>query len=233
LYPCIQKRGHFMGWKALFKPSAVFKHSFMLFLLVMVAIFVPTWILLVMCITVGGLFRQWYKDAGYWLIVGMVLFGLILPLGLQWAYDVWGIQGLLDIYNMIKPVTPQPPLIPLFTVTLSPVFSITPNLDMIYIITAFTMMVFVGFFIVRFNYTKRGVYMFTSGVAGFYGVLVGVSWFSWLTYTFSVGQIDISSMLFNWSQFVLVYHLVFHFIPLLVIYVGLLKLNQKLGVMQL
>lgn len=192
-------------------------------------VFVPQWILLSLCIMIAGFYKKWYSSPGYWLIIGMVFFFLVLPLSLQWAYDIWALQGLLDVYHIIEPATPKPIMIPLFNVSLNP-FNVEANVEPLIISVVFIfLVVFTTTFIMRLNKAWQGVFVFVSAVMLFYGLLVGLSWFNWVVKLFSMGQLDISATLFNWSDFTLLYHIIFNFIPLAVIYIGLVKLYNKIG----
>jgi len=219
-----------MGWKSFFTPTAILRFSVPLLLTLLVALFCPTWILIMLCVALAGFYKKWYSQPGYWAVVVLVFGFLVLPLSLQWAYDISSLQGLLDIYNIIQPVTPRPPSIPLFNVSLENSFSITPNLDMVYIWTFFSFVIIASWIIIKIKQVRKAFFMFTSAVAIFYGILVGVSWFSWVVNFFSVGQIDIAATLFNWDQFIIFYHLIFTFFPLFVINVSLIYLVTKLGV---
>jgi len=219
-----------MGWKAFFTPTALVRFSVPLLLTLLIALFVPQWVFIMLCVALAGFYKKWYSQPGYWAIVILVSVFLVFPLSLQWAYDITSLQGLLDIYNIIQPVTPRPPSIPLFNVSLENSFSITPNLDMVYIWTFFSFVIVASWIIIKIKQVRKAFFMFTSAVAVFYGVLVGLSWFSWVVNFFSVGQINIAATLFNWGNFLVFYHLVFNFFPLFVVHVALIYVVQKLGV---
>lgn len=220
-----------MGWKSLFTPFAWVKFSVPILICVIVMLFVPQWIIICMCTILAGFFKKWYQNPGYWASVVLINLFIVTPLALQWAFDISSLQVLLDFYNIIQPATPRPPQIPVFSVSLEGSLSITPNLDLIYVWTFFSGVVVVSWLLIKWRRVLRPtVIMLAFIVYTIYGVLMGLGWFSWIVHFFSVGNVDLSSVLFNWDAFIPFYHLIFNFIPLIIVYVGIVYLLEKLEV---
>jgi len=213
--------------KALFLPGILLKYSAILAVTVLVMFFCPQWILLLICVAVAGLYKKWYSSPGFIFLAFTVGLFIILPMALQWGFQIWPVQLLQQVYNFIGPAIPRPVLIPLVSVSLDP-FSITPNLDPTIITTLFLLLVVLtGGIVLRIRRANQAVYMFCSAVLVFYGLLVGVAWVSWLTRVFSMGALDIQAALFAWESWPILYHIIFNLIPLTVVFISLAKLTSK------
>jgi len=218
-----------VGFKTLFSTGSIIRFSIPTITTILIIFFCPQWLLLTLCLILAYLYKKWYGGWGGFIAIPiLIIWGLIFPLFAQWTYEIANLRIFYDVYNLVKFSTPRPPSIPLISFNMD-TLTFTPNVDPTLIAFFFTFMVAFSLVIIKFGKTKYAITLMASGTALFYGVMCGISVLCTLPYAFTMGQIDVTAIIFQWNEVILLYHVFINMLPIAVVYIGLTALIKKLG----